>query len=373
MGATLSYVLPLRRWRIEPLEELSAYLRWLAPRAEVIVVDGSSGDVFARHHEAWAELVSHVPVDLAHNGLYGKVNGVLTGVEAAHHDRVFSADDDVRYNEASLARVSALLDGADLVRPQNYFEPLPWHARWDTARTLLNRALGGDYPGTLALRRSVLLDAGGYDGDALFENLELIRTIRAAGGRVVTPLDLYVRRLPSSAGHFWSQRVRQAYDDFALPARMAAELALLPGAIALVRRRRPAVLGWAAASAVAAAELGRRRAGGAAVFPPTCSLLAPVWLAERAVCAWLAVWQRLTLGGVPYAGTVLRKAANPERALRQRLAHGGGTGPARTNRVAEMAAEAPAAARILSAWSASLRRRSRCGGRGTATRPTRSA
>ncbi|MDP8976197.1 MAG: glycosyltransferase family 2 protein [Actinomycetota bacterium] len=321
----LSYVLPLRRWRVEPLEELTAYLRWLAPRAEVIVVDGSASDVFATHHAAWGELVSHVPVDPTHDGLYGKVNGVLTGVEAAHHERVVIADDDVRYDETGLARVSALLDDADLVRPQNYFDPLPWHAQWDTARTLLNRALGGDYPGTLALRRSVLLHAGGYDADALFENLELMRTIRAVGGRVVTPLDLYVRRLPSSAGHFWSQRVRQAYDDFALPARMAAELAMLPGAVAVLLRRRPAVLGAAALGSVAAAEFGRRRAGGAPVFPATCSLLAPVWLAERAVCAWVAVWQRLALGGVPYAGTVLRKAANSERALRRRLAQGGGT------------------------------------------------
>jgi len=36
------------------------------------------------------------------------------------------------------------LAGADLVGPQNFFDPLPWHARWDSARTLLNRASGGD-------------------------------------------------------------------------------------------------------------------------------------------------------------------------------------------------------------------------------------
>jgi hypothetical protein len=104
------------------------------------------------------------------------------------------------------------LGEADLVRPQNYFAELPWHARWDTARSLLNRVFSGDlefpigdFPGTLAVRRRALLATGGYDGDALFENLELMRTVRAAGGRVVTPLDLYVAprpprsRSPSSA------------------------------------------------------------------------------------------------------------------------------------------------------------------------------
>jgi hypothetical protein len=76
--------------------------------------------------------------------------------------RELIADDDVRYDAAGLDRMRALLDGADLVRPQNYFHPLPWHARWDTARTLLNRSLGGDYPGTFGVRLSTFRRMGGY-------------------------------------------------------------------------------------------------------------------------------------------------------------------------------------------------------------------
>ena len=30
---------------------------------------------------------------------------------------------------------------ADLVVPQNYYDPVPWPAQWDTARVLINRAL----------------------------------------------------------------------------------------------------------------------------------------------------------------------------------------------------------------------------------------
>jgi hypothetical protein len=80
------------------------------------------------------------------------------------------------------------------------------------------------------------------------------------------------------------------------------------------------VLGLLAVAAVVVAERGRRRFGGAAVFPFSCSLLAPLWIAERGVCSWLAVWRRLVTGGVPYAGTVLSKAANSERQIRRRLA-----------------------------------------------------
>ncbi|MBW8295859.1 hypothetical protein [Sphingopyxis sp.] len=37
------------------------------------------------------------------------------------------------------------------------------------------------------VRRSVLLDADGYSGEVLLENLELVRTIEAAGGRQIGP------------------------------------------------------------------------------------------------------------------------------------------------------------------------------------------
>ena len=316
----ISYVLPLRRWDDRPQDELAAYLRGLARRAEVIVVDGSDPEIFAGHAAAFAAPLRHVPVDPDLRGRQGKVNGVVTGVRAASHERVVVADDDVRYDDAALDRVRRLLGEADLVRPQNYFDPMPWHARWDTARTLLNRAVGADYPGTLGLRRSRLLAVGGYDGDCLFENLELMRTIEAAGGRVVSPLDLYVRRLPPDARHFWSQRVRQAYDDLALPGRLAAELAVVPLAVALVAGRRWRALLLGTVATAGAAEVGRRRAGGTSRFPPTCSLLAPVWVAERGVCAWLAVWSRLVRGGVPYAGTILTRSASSRRALRRRLA-----------------------------------------------------
>ncbi|MBB5966693.1 glycosyltransferase [Planomonospora venezuelensis] len=242
----LGYVLPLRWEEDSGLDELTFYLRWLSRRARVIVVDGSPDEIFGRHARRWCGLVAHVRPDPALDAANGKVAGVVTGMRAATAEHVVIADDDVRYDAAGLARVRALLDRADLVRPQNHFHPLPWHARWDTARTLLNRSLAADYPGTFGVRRSTFLAMGGYDGNVLFENLELIRTVRAHGGRELRPLDLYVRRLPPDPARFWSQRVRQAYDDLAQPARMAFFLSVLPClAAGLLHGRHRAVLGCA--------------------------------------------------------------------------------------------------------------------------------
>lgn len=324
MPIPVSYVLPVRiadpasadAMRDELTPYLAALSRWCA---EVIVIDGSPPSIFAENARRWQPLVRHVVPDPRHASLMGKVPGVLTGLDLAGHEAVVIADDDVRYDRPQLERVVALLGDHDLVRPQNYFPPpRPWHAVWDTARTLLNRAAGADFPGTLGVRRSTVHAAGGYDGDVLFENLELIRTIEAQGGRVVAPLDLYVPRLPPSAVHFLGQRTRQAYDEFAIPVRMAVWLSIVPLLIGAAVRRRPAIPAVVATGTVAIAEAGRQRAGGTAVFPAAASLLAPAWLAERGICAWLAVLQRLRFGGVRYGDSIIPRAAHSRRQLRQR-------------------------------------------------------
>jgi hypothetical protein len=319
------YLLPLRRTTVrDDVAELAAYLERVAGVLPVVVADGSPAHVRAAHAAAWGRHARTVPVPAPAPGTNGKVVGVLAGLAATTAERVVLADDDVRYDGAALSRVLALLGDGDVVVPQNVYDELPWQARWDTARSLLNRAFGGDYPGTLAVRRSAL-GPDGYDPHVLFENLELLRTVSARGGRVVRALDLYVVRRPPTVRTFVEQRVRQAYDSFAQPARLAGELALLPLVVCAAAARgrrtgaapRAAVPATLALAAAAVAEVGRRRAGGAEHFPPTAALWAPAWLAERALCAWAAVVWRLR-GGVPYAGTRLRVAAHAVRQLRSR-------------------------------------------------------
>lgn len=314
----ISYVLPIAA--VTPqIRALDGYLRRLSRLVdEVIVVDGSSDTVFAAHAVAWGQSVRHLrPAQVTPNG---KVGGVVTGVMAARNEAVVIADDDVRYRRGEIVRMIALLGDCDVVRPQNWFHPLPWHARWDTARSLLSRATGGDWPGTIGLRRSRLMAAGGYAGDVMFENLELVRTVEAAGGREHVADDLFVVRRPPSAAHFAGQRVRQAYDEWARPARLIAQLAILPAAAALVRHRRLGALGGMVVASVLIAEAGRRRSEGARVFPGSSALWAPLWLGERALTSWLALGTRLVFGGVRYRSGRLKRAATPRAELETRVA-----------------------------------------------------
>ena len=307
-GGGVSYVLPLRWGPGGPVTEMTAYLVSLPPWAEVLVVDGSAAAVFTEHAAAWGALVRHLRPQ-PWPGRNGKVAGVVTGVRHASHDTVILADDDVRYTPAQLRTVADRLTGVDLVVPQNVFSPLPWHARWDSARSLCNRAFGGDHPGTYAVRRDTFLAMGGYNGDVLFENLQLARTVAAFGGTRRDAPEVFVpRRAPSVAG-FLGQRTRQAYDGFAQPPVLLWQLSWLPITVVLTKRRAwfPAA---AAAAAVTVAGIGRRRGGGATAYPRSAPCWAPLWVAERAVCGWLAVLDRAR-GGIRYAGTRIPHATNP--------------------------------------------------------------
>src|SRR5579875_384046 len=138
-----SYVLPIRlgAGETEAARALATYLRELASWCEdIIVVDDSAPEARGEHARLWGGPARVAPPDPSHACLNGKVAAVLTGIDLARHERVVIADDDVRYDRASLMRTLELLSDHDLVRPQNYFSPAPWHASWDTARTLLNRA-----------------------------------------------------------------------------------------------------------------------------------------------------------------------------------------------------------------------------------------
>ncbi len=287
------------------MEELAGYLQSLQG-VDVIVVDGSVPEIFATVHRAVSRFAKHVPPSVA--GTNGKARGVLTGLALAANGKIVVADEDVRYDTVSLQRVLLMLDDADVVRPQNYFLPAPWHAVLDSARSLINRAFDGDWPGTLAFRKTAL--AKGYNPNVLFENFELVRTIRGRGGIELIASDCFVARRPPSAEHFFSQRVRQAYDEFARPARLVAALAVLPAMVA----------GWALAGlavpiafallAVACAAIGWLRAGAYRYFSLLSVFAAPLWVLERAICAWLALYERWGFGGVRYGDSILRAAAS---------------------------------------------------------------
>ncbi|HVF55341.1 MAG TPA: hypothetical protein VM934_04275 [Pyrinomonadaceae bacterium] len=315
-GLRCTYLLPIRRVQAKPEEmrDFAQYFRMLARAGcEVLVVDGSPPEVFAGHDRAWRDVCRHVSVNPAYTYLNGKVNGVHTGVDLARSERIVLADDDIRYTSEDIARACDLLAHHEMVRPQNYLSPLPWWARMESARMLINRGAlrTGDYPGTCAFRRSTCLRVGHYDGDVLFDNEEIVRHFLLQGADVCYALDFFVLKRPPTFHKWMEQRPRQAYEDFVMRAKTVLFMSLVPATLALALLvGLLAALGFVAFVSVCAmlvAWRGRRRDGAHRFFPFHVILCAPVWVLERSLSVYWALYWRVTRGGYPFGDRLLSK------------------------------------------------------------------
>jgi hypothetical protein len=311
-----TYLLPIRRVRVnaDEAKEFAEYFRALTREGcEVLVVDGSPPEVFAGHDLVWRGVCRHVPVDPKYKYLNGKVNGVHTGVALSSSEKIVLADDDIRYTAEDVARACGLLERHEMVRPQNYLSPLPWWARMEAARMLINRGVlrAGDYPGTCAFRRSTCLRIGHYDGDVLFDNEEIVRHFALSGANVCYALDLFVHKRPPTFRKWIEQRPRQAYEDFVMRAKTLFFIALLPALITLglLQGARAALLFacFIAACSVLLALRGLCRDRAYRFFPAYVVLYAPIWVLERVLSTYWALYWRVTHGGYPFGDRLVSK------------------------------------------------------------------
>lgn len=309
-----TYLCPLRIPQLSPdlileFKEYWEFLRTLD--CEVLVVDGSPPKVFEVHKKEWTNC-RHVGVNPKFKYLNGKVNGIMTAVPMAAHEKIILADDDIRFSAADIERMVTGLEDFDLVRPQNYFDPLPWWTRVDSGRILLNRAFipEGDFPGSFGFRKSVFVAAGSFDGDVLFDNEELVKHLQNRGARIDFSTDFFVLRKPPTFEKWLEQRPRQAYEDFVMKKRTAFFLSLLPAHLLLATRRKKrhaALLAMAvSAFSIYKAFKGRRK-GANEVMPISTTLYAPAWVLERAVSIYIALYWRLAKGGYPFGDKVVSK------------------------------------------------------------------
>ena len=311
-----TYLLPIRRSTFNEPEAqgFAAYFPTLAAvGCEVIVVDGSPDEVFAQHHAFWSGVCRHERVDRRFGYMNDKVNGIHTGVERASCEKIVLADDDIRYTPADIEKMISLLKEFEMVRPQNFLSPLPWWARMESARMLINRAAlrTGDYPGTCAFRRSTMLRVGHYDGDVLFDNEEIVRHFARFGASISYAIDFFVQKRPPALQKWKEQRPRQAYEDFGLRAKTALFLAI--PVLLLISVIAAGFVGFVLSVvlisifAIALACAGSARGEASEYIPPWTCLYAPLWVFERSFSTYWAVYWYLRHGGYPFGDKLLTK------------------------------------------------------------------
>src|SRR5262249_18248648 len=218
----------------------------------------------------------HVAGGAGHRGFAGAIDPLRVAVDLASCDKVIVAQPAVRYDSKAIEELCARLDTHESVEPQDYLQPLPWWGGIEAGRILVHRAIEpASQRMTFAFRRNA---ARGM------RDLE----------RGHAP-DVFVRRLPPSGDAWLRERARQAGEDFHFPIRTALFLALIPLAILLGAAGGVRLAGgYASAVAFAAVALAvRGRVGAAPFFPLRACLCAPLWVLERSLSVYWALFQKL--------------------------------------------------------------------------------
>lgn len=251
-------------------------------------------------------------MDPKYTYLNGKVNGILTAVPIACHEKIVLADGDIRYHAADIRRMVEDLNYYQLVRPQNYFTPLPLWAKLDAARILLNRAFirEGDFPGTFGFLKSVFIAAGSFDGDVQFDNEEPVKHLQKHGANIKFSNDFFILRKPPTFNKWIEQRPRQAFEDFVMKEKTAFFLSLIPLHLLLSLSGKKKPMGvlalFLSILAIKKAFDGRQKAG-REFFPLETTFYAPLWLLERSFSVYLAVYWKLIRGGYPFGNKIIKK------------------------------------------------------------------
>ena len=275
-----SYVVILENAGLEgrDLQEFAGYLSELVVAGcDVVVLDAGSRP----EYETRTRVLRWVGRHLA----------MPPGVDAFHAAAAFAACEkvilaacDVRYSLEALEKVRDLLDVHEIVEPQIYLDPLPWWGGIEAGRMLIHRAVDvqADRGGTFGFRRAAT-------------------RIVAARTQGHFAKNILVRRDAGAFPQWLAQRPRAAGEDFALPVKTAFFLALVPLMLLLTALGGARIAGTYA-GIIAFSSLGlaiRGRGGVSSVVPLRACLFAPVWILERSLSVYWALFLKLRGADLP--------------------------------------------------------------------------
>ncbi len=293
-----SYVVLADRVTSSPdeLRNLANYLSALGlHEIDVVVLDPSAAPEFEATSRVLRWVGRHLAVKPEHRTPSGAIDVVRAAVDVASCEKVIVAAEDVRYTPEAIGQLCDLLDLHEVVEPQDYLDPLPWWGGIEAGRILLHRGVEPqpDHGVTFGFRRAVVRSLRSLAGVHLQD--DQARRLSAVGAEVYPAHEVFVKRQPGAFGEWITGRARQAGDDFALPMKSAFFFSLLPMLLLL------AVLGgiqlaggYASVIAFASVALALRgRSGAAAFFPLRSVLFAPLWVFERSVSVYWALYRKV--------------------------------------------------------------------------------
>ena len=294
-----TYLVVIERDRelADDLRELAEYLSTLSVAGcDVVIVDGSPGPELERNQCILRWVGRHVAAQPKHRSFSGAIDVIRAALDVSSCDRIVVAERNVRYDAAAIDRVCELLDSHEVVEPQDYFEPQPWWSGIEAGRTLVHRGIDAapDHAATFGIRTSYLRSLRGVDL-AWSNGDDTVRRVSSLGAEVYSADDVFVRRLPPTLTDWLCERPKQAEDDFDMPVKTMFFFALLPLMVLLAIFGGVGLAGGAV-GAMAFASIGlaiRGRGKATELSPIRACLCAPLWLLERSVSVYWALFRKL--------------------------------------------------------------------------------
>ena len=280
---------------INDLRELGNYLSTLSVAGcDVVVLDPSPRMLFELNGRILRWVARHVPVRAEHCTPAGTLDRLRAAASVAACEKVIVASEDVRYTPGAIAQLCDLLEKHEVVEPQDYLDPLPWWGSLEAGRILVHRGIEPqpDHGATFGFRRGTVRALRALN---TIDDRDPARRLVAAGAEVHAASEIFVRREPGAFENWLEERPRLAANDFALPLKSAFFFSLVPFLLVL------GVLGGLRLAAVYAGIIAfssvglalRGRAGASAFFPLRACLLAPLWVLERSVSVYWALFRKL--------------------------------------------------------------------------------
>lgn len=294
-----TYLIVIEQETLGPddLRSLSSYLSGLSViDCDVVVLDGSPLPLFERNRRSLRWVGRHIAARPKYRAPNGLLDPLRAAADLAACEHVVIAGINVRYAEDALSALCKLLEAHEVVEPQDYFDPLPWWSSIEAGRMLVHRGLEPlpDHGATFGIRRSTIRSLRTIDS-LLAPSDDHVRRLTAVGAEVHSAPEVFVRRLPPPFEEWLGTRPRQADDDFSMPVKTAFFFSLLPMAVLLATFGGSRIAGGYGGAIVfgALALAIRGRAGAASFFPLRACLAAPLWVLERALSVYWALFRKL--------------------------------------------------------------------------------
>ena len=282
------------------LRDLAAYLSEIAVlNFEVIVVDGSAPEARDANRRVLRWVGRHIAAGPQHLGPFGNVDAVRAAIDLSSCDKVIVADAHIRYSQNALDDLTTLLELHEVVEPQDYFDPLPWWGGIEAGRILVHRSISPlpDHGSTFGFRKRAVRGLRSIDPTAAAH--DYVRRFASQGAEVFTSMRLFVRRIPPAFSDWIRELPRRADEEFAVPAKAALFIMLLPAIIgvALTGGVRMAGVCAAAIAFLSIALALRGRIGAGRFFPWRACFFAPLWILQCSVSIYFALLWRVSGAG----------------------------------------------------------------------------